>query len=62
MRLVPVINLDVAWRRFTGSSFNQLFETEHECGPFHTAVGREFDRFTPIAMAEKDNGEVVRLR
>src|SRR5262245_63617124 len=50
--LVPVVDLEVVWRRPAPAIFGQRPETQQERCPLHAAMRGEFDRFAPVPVTE----------
>src|SRR5262245_38974536 len=59
--LIPIINFYIIRRRFTFPGLNEISETQQEGCPFHTAMGGEFVRLTPVLMAEEHDRVVTIL-
>lgn len=60
--LVPVVDLDIMWRRSTSAGFDKLLEAEHERRPLHAAMGHELDGLAPVPVPEQDDGVIAVLR
>ena len=57
-----VVNLQVVWSWPPFSLFQQILETQHECGPFHRAMSIEIRVLPPARVPEPNVRLLIILR